>query len=74
MKSHDSKYQFYKIFTTLQQCVGKFADQFSGYQQQDAQELLVFVLDGLHEDLNRGETKRDRRAVVPLTAGDMVLQ
>lgn len=33
--------------------VGKFAPQFSGYQQQDSQELMSFLLDGLHEDLNR---------------------
>ncbi|XP_043944219.1 ubiquitin carboxyl-terminal hydrolase 15 isoform X2 [Protopterus annectens] len=33
--------------------VGRFAPQFSGYQQQDSQELLAFLLDGLHEDLNR---------------------
>ncbi|XP_052129937.1 ubiquitin carboxyl-terminal hydrolase 15 [Frankliniella occidentalis] len=33
--------------------VSKFAPQFSGYQQHDAQELLTFLLDGLHEDLNR---------------------
>ncbi|CAB1316996.1 unnamed protein product, partial [Coregonus sp. 'balchen'] len=26
---------------------------FSGYQQQDSHELLAFLLDGLHEDLNR---------------------
>ena len=31
--------------------VGRFAPQFSGYQQQDSQELLAFLLDGLHEDL-----------------------
>eukprot|EP01087_Luapelamoeba_hula_P007900 TRINITY_DN1943_c0_g1_i3.p1 TRINITY_DN1943_c0_g1~~TRINITY_DN1943_c0_g1_i3.p1 ORF type:complete len:1256 (+),score=322.20 TRINITY_DN1943_c0_g1_i3:123-3890(+) len=30
-----------------------FAPQFSGYQQHDSQELLGFLLDGLHEDLNR---------------------
>ena len=29
--------------------VGRFAPQFSGYQQQDSQELLTFLLDGLHE-------------------------
>ncbi|XP_061124978.1 ubiquitin carboxyl-terminal hydrolase 15-like isoform X2 [Syngnathus typhle] len=33
--------------------VGRFAPQFSGYQQQDSHELLAFFLDGLHEDLNR---------------------
>ncbi|KAJ9597759.1 hypothetical protein L9F63_011367 [Diploptera punctata] len=37
--------------------VGKFAPQFSGYQQHDAQELLTFLLDGLHEDLNRIKKK-----------------
>lgn len=31
----------------------KFAPQFSGYQQHDSQELVAFLLDGLHEDLNR---------------------
>lgn len=37
--------------------VGKFAPQFSGFGQHDAQELLDFLLDGLHEDLNRITTK-----------------
>ncbi|XP_076358594.1 ubiquitin carboxyl-terminal hydrolase 15-like [Tachypleus tridentatus] len=37
--------------------VGKFAPQFSGYQQQDCQELMAFLLDGLHEDLNRVKNK-----------------
>jgi len=37
--------------------VGRFAPQFSGYQQQDSQELLTFLLDGLHEDLNRVRKK-----------------
>ena len=35
-----------------QTVVGRFAPQFSGYQQHDSQELLAFLLDGLHEDLN----------------------
>mmetsp|Transcript_9594 Transcript_9594/g.20049 ORF Transcript_9594/g.20049 Transcript_9594/m.20049 type:complete len:704 (-) Transcript_9594:1520-3631(-) len=30
-----------------------FAPQFRGYHQHDAQELLAFLLDGIHEDLNR---------------------
>ncbi len=33
--------------------ISRFAPQFTGYQQQDSQELLAFLLDGLHEDLNR---------------------
>ncbi|XP_051115413.1 ubiquitin carboxyl-terminal hydrolase 9-like [Andrographis paniculata] len=33
--------------------LARFAPQFSGYNQHDAQELLSFLLDGLHEDLNR---------------------
>mmetsp|Transcript_9915 Transcript_9915/g.23668 ORF Transcript_9915/g.23668 Transcript_9915/m.23668 type:complete len:781 (-) Transcript_9915:317-2659(-) len=34
-----------------------FAPQFSGYSQQDSQEVLAFLLDGLHEDLNRIRNK-----------------
>ena len=37
--------------------LGKFAPQFGGYAQQDSQELLAFLLDGLHEDLNRIQVK-----------------
>jgi len=33
--------------------VGKFKSQFSGYDQQDSQELLAFLMDGLQEDLNK---------------------
>lgn len=38
--------------------IASFAPQFAGYSQQDSQELLAFLLDGLHEDLNRVQTKR----------------
>tara|TARA_B100000795_G_scaffold265470_1_gene247346 strand:+ start:51 stop:1556 length:1506 start_codon:yes stop_codon:yes gene_type:complete len=37
--------------------LGQYAEQFRGYEQHDAQELLVFLLDGLHEDLNRVSKK-----------------
>lgn len=37
--------------------LGRFAPQFQGYGQQDSQELLAFLLDGLHEDLNRIKRK-----------------
>ena len=33
--------------------IGKFNSSFNGYHQHDSQELLAFLLDGLHEDLNR---------------------
>lgn len=33
--------------------IGRFGPSFSGYGQQDSQEFLAFLLDGLHEDLNR---------------------
>ena len=33
--------------------IGKCGPSFSGYQQQDSQEFLLFLLDGLQEDLNR---------------------
>ena len=36
----------------LQTQVGRYAPQFVGYAQHDSQELLAFLLDGLHEDLN----------------------
>lgn len=37
----------------FKQVLQKFAPQFGGYQQHDSQELVAFLLDGLHEDLNR---------------------
>eukprot|EP00731_Ephydatia_muelleri_P021787 Em0014g378a len=37
--------------------VGDFAPRFSGYGQQDSQELLAFLLDGLHEDINLVQKK-----------------
>ena len=33
--------------------VSRWAPQFAGYEQHDSSELLTFLLDGLHEDLNR---------------------
>lgn len=37
----------------FKQALQRFAPQFSGYQQHDSQEFVAFLLDGLHEDLNR---------------------
>lgn len=41
----------------FKQALSKFAPSFSGYGQQDSQELLAFLLDGIHEDLNRIKKK-----------------
>lgn len=41
----------------FKQALARFAPQFSGYGQQDSQELLAFLLDGIHEDLNRIKKK-----------------
>ena len=43
--------------TKFKRKLGQYAEQFRGYEQHDAQELLVFLLDGLHEDLNRVSKK-----------------
>ncbi|KAB2606395.1 ubiquitin carboxyl-terminal hydrolase 8 [Pyrus ussuriensis x Pyrus communis] len=37
--------------------LSRFAAQFNGFNQHDSQELLAFLLDGLHEDLNRVKCK-----------------
>jgi hypothetical protein len=42
-----------KFKSSLQQ----FAPQFVGTSQQDAQEVLAYLLDGIHEDLNRVKNK-----------------
>lgn len=41
----------------LKQMTGRFAPQFAGYGQHDTQEFIAFLLDGLHEDLNRIQKK-----------------
>ena len=41
----------------LRWTIGRYNSSFSNMQQQDSQEFLAFLLDGLHEDLNRVTTK-----------------
>eukprot|EP01119_Soliformovum_irregulare_P021714 TRINITY_DN7289_c0_g1_i3.p1 TRINITY_DN7289_c0_g1~~TRINITY_DN7289_c0_g1_i3.p1 ORF type:complete len:1084 (-),score=332.05 TRINITY_DN7289_c0_g1_i3:3-3011(-) len=48
----DGKYT-HLVPRDFKKVLGTFATQFNGYQQQDSQELLAFLLDGIHEDLNR---------------------
>uniref|UniRef100_A0A7S1G743 ubiquitinyl hydrolase 1 n=1 Tax=Bicosoecida sp. CB-2014 TaxID=1486930 RepID=A0A7S1G743_9STRA len=51
----------------LKWAIGRFAPQFSGYAQHDSQELLAFLLDGLHEDLN---TVQNKKYVETIEGGD----
>lgn len=37
--------------------IGEIQPRFKGYLQHDAQEILTFLMDGLHEDLNRVREK-----------------
>ena len=41
----------------LKMTTSRFAPQFAGYGQHDTQEFIAFLLDGLHEDLNRIKKK-----------------
>jgi ubiquitin carboxyl-terminal hydrolase 4/11/15 len=41
----------------FKQTLGKYGPMFSGYGQQDSQEFMSFLIDGLHEDLNRIQKK-----------------
>ncbi len=52
------KVMWYDTATTFspsgfKRAIAKFHSSFSGYAQQDAQELIVTTLEALHEDLNR---------------------
>ncbi|XP_013772664.1 ubiquitin carboxyl-terminal hydrolase 19-like isoform X1 [Limulus polyphemus] len=43
--------------TKLKTLISLKATQFTGFAQHDAQEFMAFLLDGLHEDLNRVKNK-----------------
>ncbi|CAD8163336.1 unnamed protein product [Paramecium pentaurelia] len=43
--------------TNYKKAVGQFQPMFKGYHQHDSSELMTFVLDGIHEDLNRVKNK-----------------
>eukprot|EP00698_Gefionella_okellyi_P011731 TRINITY_DN3117_c0_g1_i1.p1 TRINITY_DN3117_c0_g1~~TRINITY_DN3117_c0_g1_i1.p1 ORF type:complete len:938 (+),score=163.09 TRINITY_DN3117_c0_g1_i1:63-2876(+) len=46
--------------TQFKAAISQFAPQFSGYRQHDSQELIAFLLDGLHEDVNKVQIKQYR--------------
>lgn len=43
--------------SSLKNQIQRFAPRFMGYAQQDAQEFLRYLLEGLHEDVNRVAVK-----------------
>lgn len=50
-----------QISSDFKMIVGKYGAQYRGYSQHDAQEFLLWLLDKVHEDLNRA-TKRKYKA------------
>ncbi|KAJ3426859.1 ubiquitin carboxyl-terminal hydrolase [Anaeramoeba flamelloides] len=55
----NNKNQGEKVLSPLElkNLIVKFSNRFSGFDQEDSQEFLSFLLDGLHEDLNRIKKK-----------------
>jgi ubiquitin carboxyl-terminal hydrolase 8 len=61
----------------LKMTVGFFAPQFSNTYQHDSQEFLSFLMDGLHEDLNRIQDKpyvEDLEATADMKDDDVALE
>uniref|UniRef100_A0A1B6KJG7 ubiquitinyl hydrolase 1 n=1 Tax=Graphocephala atropunctata TaxID=36148 RepID=A0A1B6KJG7_9HEMI len=49
--------------SSLKSAVALYAPRFSGFGQQDAQEFLRYLLQGLHEEINRVPVGQQRRRV-----------
>eukprot|EP00940_MAST-03C_sp_MAST-3C-sp2_P000387 g387.t1 len=49
--------------TKMKSVVGAVASRFLTYHQQDAQEFMVYLLDGMHEDLNRIRVKPEYKEI-----------
>ena len=61
LKSLWSSQYHSQISSDFKSVVGKYGVQYRGYAQHDAQEFLLWLLDKVHEDLNRA-TKRKYKA------------
>ena len=55
-----------EISNDFKTVVGKYAAQYRGFQQHDAQEFLLWLLDKVHEDLNIATKKKYRPNKVSL--------
>eukprot|EP01018_Ginkgo_biloba_P013199 Gb_00782 [translate_table: standard] len=47
----------------FKEALAEFAPRFAGYNQEDTQEFLSYLLDGIHEDLNRVLQKPDMKPI-----------
>lgn len=56
--------------TNFQRAVGKFAPYLMDFQQQDSQEFLRLVLDGIAEDLCRKHSKNDDNSPIKATSNE----
>ncbi|KAF0690341.1 Aste57867_18272 [Aphanomyces stellatus] len=61
------------IPSKLKHVIGEYAPAFAGYAQQDSQEVLSFILDGIHEDLNRVLEKPYTKAIEHAGRPDVVV-
>jgi ubiquitin carboxyl-terminal hydrolase 8 len=55
----------------MQKSIVKFAPTFDGVDQHDSQEFLAFLLDGLHEDLNRVLIRPDPIPMTPAREAEL---
>lgn len=55
----------------LKQIIGEFQPRFSGFEQHDSSEFLSFLLDGLHEDMNRSAMNRTEMNRLEMNRSDM---
>jgi ubiquitin carboxyl-terminal hydrolase 2/21 len=46
--------------TKFKKEISKVAKRFDGYREHDAHEFLIYLLEGLHEDLNRVPERKKR--------------
>ncbi|CAG9331941.1 unnamed protein product [Blepharisma stoltei] len=44
--------------------ISRLAPQFMGYQQHDSHELITYILNGLHEDLNKAAISNEQNEII----------
>ncbi|XP_022644966.1 ubiquitin carboxyl-terminal hydrolase 43-like isoform X2 [Varroa destructor] len=61
IKSLWSSTMYPEISARLKSVVGKYGPQYAGSEQHDAQEFLIWLLDKVHEDLNRANKTKYKK-------------